>query len=124
MALGYCVAGETHFEAATLLLKWGASSSIRDVAGMSPLIFATQNSAKSLLPLLMLAPGVDMAACDERGWTALHWAAAVGEPQSLKLVLMRSGVDASRWTNFDGETCLHLAAREGRLDVSPPLPRA
>lgn len=53
---------------------------------------------------------------DAEGWTALHWACAVGDVEILELLLEQSPINTCLRT-LAGETVLHLAAREGDMAV-------
>lgn len=57
---------------------------------------------------------------DAEGWTALHWACAVGDVDILDLLLEQSPINICLRT-VAGETVLHLAAREGDMAVLSTL---
>jgi len=65
---------------------------------------------------MLLEEGADVNAVDNRGETALHWAAQQGL-DSLVLLLLQNGADLSKKANesgpFSGETALHAASRRG-----------
>jgi ankyrin repeat protein len=53
---------------------------------------------------------------DEDGWAPLHWACAIGEPTTLELLLEQPTINVYTQTRI-GETPLHVAAREGNIEV-------
>jgi ankyrin repeat protein len=71
-----------------------------------------------------------VSAADVRGWSALHWAVwkrchslrchlgqvATGDAISTRALLQSKKASIGQ-ENFRGETCIHLAAREGNLEV-------
>lgn len=52
---------------------------------------------------------------DERGWTALHWAAA--KPSLGCAQILLAGKADPNKKNNDGESPLHLAAKVGNIEV-------
>lgn len=76
------------------LLKRGASVSIVDKAGWSPLHFATFFSADTTVMKALLDAGADVNAQNDRGITALYFAAATGHEVQVKFLLER-GADRS-----------------------------
>lgn len=63
----------------------------------------------------LIKHGVEVAACDERGWTYLHWACGYGDYE-LILVLLQQGVSIAAATN-KGATALHIAAEHGYVAI-------
>lgn len=61
---------------------------------------------------LMSVPGIKLDAKDKDGFTALHWAAWSGMPQSTILLVSRGGLDLNAQEN-SGYTPLMLAAMRG-----------
>ena len=61
---------------------------------------------------LMSVPGIKLDAKDKDGFTALHWAAWSGMPQSTILLVSRGGLDLNAQEN-SGYTPLMLAALRG-----------
>jgi ankyrin repeat protein len=69
--------------------------------------------------VLLDAGGIDVDAEDESGATALHHAAANGDPALVRL-LLRHGADASHRTG-SGLTPLDVARMQGQSDVASEL---
>ena len=67
--------------------------------------------------LLDRMEGADVAAKDEDGRTALHWAAERGHKDVVALLLDKMDRDLIAAKDEDGQTALHLAAEEGHKDV-------
>jgi ankyrin repeat protein len=59
--------------------------------------------------------GADVAAKDENGWTALHWAAVGGHKDVVEL-LLNKGADVTA-EDTDGLTALDLAEYGGHKEV-------
>ena len=114
--LAYCVTQGQH-GGAKALLEHGANPSHLDAYGTSPLVQAVQNADLEMLHLLIPAPGATLEARDAKGWSMLHWAAAIAEPRCLSfllgLVVLRTD-----WTCEMGDTCLHVAARQGNGEAA------
>ena len=67
---------------------------------------------------MLLGSGADVAAKDEGGWTALHFAAEGGHTDAVALLLERmQGADVAATDDLFGQTALHLAAEGGHRDV-------
>ena len=64
---------------------------------------------------LLLDKGADVAATNEYGWTALHWAAQEGHKDVVALLLDK-GADVAATDEY-GWTALHWAAQGGHKDV-------
>lgn len=57
---------------------------------------------------------------DKDGWAPLHWACAIGELATLELLLEQPTINVYTQTRV-GETPLHVAAREGNIEVVSSL---
>jgi hypothetical protein len=53
---------------------------------------------------------------DAQGWSALHWAASIGDADVLEVLLHARQLELCT-ENERGDTCLHLAARDGSVEV-------
>lgn len=101
------------------LLKRGASVSIVDKAGWSPLHFATFFSADTTVMKALLDAGADVNAQNDRGITALYFAAATGHEVQVKFLLER-GADRSI-ASKSGWTPLRITKVKGIESVAKLL---
>lgn len=88
-----------------LLLRRGASATVKDMSGMTPLHLAVSTS-ESMVRVL-LENGVPVDICAQGGFTALHQAARSGEEGVVRL-LVDWGADIEART-ITGSSPLHLA---------------
>ncbi|SDG81751.1 MULTISPECIES: ankyrin repeat domain-containing protein [unclassified Duganella] len=126
-------------------LARGVNPNTRDSSGETGLILAMRYEALKVASLLMNTPGIDLEAkapngntalmmaafrknraavmellnhgaqVNQKGWTALHYAAAAGSIEITSLLLEKHAyIDAETPT---GMTPLMIAAREGQEDV-------
>ncbi|KAI5082435.1 hypothetical protein GOP47_0002178 [Adiantum capillus-veneris] len=99
------------------LLQAGADVYARDKCGATPLHFAA--GWGNSIPCMDLLFGsskkrhVDQAR-DNKGWTALHYAAANGQLQTVQW-LLDQGADINAVENSHGNSSLHLAARHPEI---------
>ena len=92
------------------LLEQGANPNARSDAGLTALILAATDPAKTQL---LLAKGANVNVRSEDGRTALHVAAMSGETAIVKRLL-----DAGASVNFNGgDTPLALAAAKGNVEL-------
>ena len=107
-----CIKG--YADIAKLLLKAGASHSIRDCTGSTPFSEAVYHNQIQLVQLLHQF-GADVDTVNSFGWTPLHVAAFQG---NLEMVtkLLELGVDATRVTP-EGYTAMHMAAMTGKRAI-------
>jgi ankyrin repeat protein len=70
--------------------------------------------------MLMISFGcsADIDAMDERGWTALHFAAANGQLTVVQLLVDKADLAVK---NENGEMAIHLAAKNGHVEVLKEL---
>ncbi|ENN75031.1 hypothetical protein YQE_08346, partial [Dendroctonus ponderosae] len=110
-----------HAECASMLLNLGAAPLVVDSEGRTPLIAAAQYGQSNVVELL-LSCKIDLSACDNDGNTALHWACLRKHHQTALLIL-ESCQDAKivDVSNNEKKTPLHLAARNGLVDVTREL---
>ena len=94
----------------------------RNVEGYSPLMNASalmsETDSVDLMTLLLEA-GADVRAVDNDGFTALHWAASVGENTRCALLISHGADPNAR--SVSGETPLHRACRFGRVSALSAL---
>ncbi|XP_050311619.1 serine/threonine-protein phosphatase 6 regulatory ankyrin repeat subunit A-like isoform X1 [Anthonomus grandis grandis] len=111
-----------HTECAKLLLKHGGDPLLIDEEGRTPLIAAVQYGQSSIVELL-LSFNIDLSACDKDGNTALHWACLKKHHQTALLILENCSTDSKivDLVNNDKKTPLHIAARNGLVDVTREL---
>eukprot|EP00050_Salpingoeca_kvevrii_P017253 m.63371 g.63371 ORF g.63371 m.63371 type:complete len:1603 (+) comp7455_c0_seq1:213-5021(+) len=104
------------------MLAAGAKLDSADDTGQTPLMMACA-SAQSNIVRAIVAHVSEVAPVelrDLRGWTALHWAASVGDAACIDELLQIKSIDLCA-RNLRDETALHLAAREGNCDVIKAL---
>jgi len=65
-------------------------------------------------------PGMDINYCDENGMTPLHWAVAVGNINSVSLLLQNRQVNINQ-QDFLGCSALHYAANSGNYNLTALL---
>ena len=74
-------------EVAEVLLDAGADQGVRDAYGWTPLMRAVDRRRTDFVRLLLDSPGADVAVRQEDGATALHIAAATGDPEIVGLLI-------------------------------------
>ena len=93
------------------------SLSRREQRGLTALMLAAMhNRIECATILLKESPVGWVNAQDHRGWSALHWACAVGSVRMARM-LCNQGMANIALTTHHGETCLHLAARENHREI-------
>jgi ankyrin repeat protein len=106
-------------EAVALLLARGADPNLADIYGGTPLIRAVEGGYEETVRALLQGSRVAVDAEDEAGATALHHAAAQGDPALVRL-LVRHGADTSHRTGR-GLTPLDVARMQGRTAAASEL---
>ena len=127
------------------VLARGLNPNVRDPSGETGLILAMRHEAVNVATLLMDQPGIDLEAkapngntalmmaafrqnkpvvldmikrgahVNQKGWTALHYAAAAGSVEITNILLEQHAyIDAE---SPSGMTPLMMAAREGKEEV-------
>ena len=106
---------------ARLLIEHGADINTRDGADWTPLHFAliahypsrpAVNVAK-----LLIESGADVNVSTAAvGWTPLHLAAALKEPEVVEM-LLAAGAEVNARTHFGGWTPLHIAGRKQTVEM-------
>ena len=106
----------------------GSHSSLEDVFQKEMIHLVKYGGTGSLSGFLNRHPEVDINYKDEKGYTALHYAAFGGDISKVKELLLISGVDIdcpsgnrSRSEDKMRNTPLHWAARGGHLEVAELL---
>src|SRR5262245_41650724 len=102
-------------DTATLLLKSGASATLANRYGVTPLALATANGNAAMIRLLLDA-GADANAVDPTGETVLMSASRVGDLDSVKLLLDRGATVDTTDAGFK-QTALMVAVRKNRPGV-------
>lgn len=114
-ALHHAVIGG-HDELVAFLMSKGAHVSSKDVAGVTPLMYASSRGHLDVVLRLVEVVGDEgLADTDLDGWTALHYAAHEGQ-QEVVDILLRSGAQASS-QDHTGVTPLMQASWQGYLGV-------
>jgi uncharacterized protein len=97
------------------LLKHGATVDARNFCGQTPLMLAVKSGYVHIAEVLLAAGASVSAVCSESGSTALHYAAASNDADTLKLLLER-GADATV-VDADGDLPLHVACKLNNAEV-------
>ncbi|OAQ57928.1 ankyrin repeats (3 copies) domain-containing protein [Pochonia chlamydosporia 170] len=106
------------------LIAHGSEIDAQDLRGMTPLHIAAIYDTNGKLTQILLDGGADKHVLDEKGQSPLHQASRTSPNLELLNLFLRSYDDhdfIARHANFDGDTCLHLAADDdwaikGRID--------
>eukprot|EP00045_Choanoeca_perplexa_P012694 m.140110 g.140110 ORF g.140110 m.140110 type:complete len:861 (+) comp16102_c0_seq3:166-2748(+) len=101
---------------AQALLKSGADMNSQDAQRVTPLMLAASLDHPAIVAMLINKRATKVNAQDDNGWSAFHWAAACGCLEATQL-LLTARKPTLYMLNKQGETPLHLAAREGSVDV-------
>ncbi|XP_050701660.1 ankyrin repeat, SAM and basic leucine zipper domain-containing protein 1-like isoform X1 [Eriocheir sinensis] len=107
-------------ECVNLLLSYGAKPDIAERHRMTPLMFASKEGRVSLVQRLIDAK-VDVNKQDNRGWSALSWAATRGHGRVVRLLLQHSA-DPTRM-NSHGQRPADIALAAGFPQVADILER-
>ncbi|XP_070248118.1 transient receptor potential cation channel subfamily A member 1 [Myotis yumanensis] len=90
-----------------------------DLHGMTPLHLAAKNGHDKVVQLLLRKGALFLS--DHSGWTALHHASLGGYTQTMKVILDTNLKCTTDQVDEDGNTALHLAAREGHAKAAALL---
>ncbi|XP_033973215.1 LOW QUALITY PROTEIN: receptor-interacting serine/threonine-protein kinase 4 [Trematomus bernacchii] len=102
-------------EAVKFLLLNNANPNFANARGSTPLHLATEKHLKSLAELLLGRRSTNINAKDEDQYTALHWAAQIGDEAITRLLLDRGA--AINETDGQGRTPAHVACQHGQENV-------
>ncbi|KAI4813867.1 hypothetical protein KUCAC02_003088 [Chaenocephalus aceratus] len=102
-------------EAIKFLLLNNANPNFANARGSTPLHLATEKHLKSLAELLLGRRSTNINAKDEDQYTALHWAAQIGDEAITRLLLDRGA--AINETDGQGRTPAHVACQHGQENV-------
>ena len=75
-------------------LARGEDVNIRNIRGpgdFTPLMTAAAHGHSSIVSVLLSQSGVDLAARDIEGYTALHWACDIGRDEIVRMLVNRLG---------------------------------
>ena len=106
----YFAAAKGYGEIVSLLLSKGADPDVADIFGWTPLMRAVEGQRRRVVRLLLDGKAVDVAASNQRGATAAHWAASSGSEEVMAW-LAQAGADLTR-VDHEGRSVADYA-REG-----------
>jgi ankyrin repeat protein len=106
----------------TLVSALSLSVLLRASTGTTPMLDAAKLDDKEAVRALV-KQGADVNAAEGDGMTALHWAAAKGEPE-LADILVHAGANVKAITRVGSYTPLHMAAKIGSVSVMDVLLKA
>lgn len=102
-----------NFEAVQCLLRHVADCTMKSRGDMAPLHVAKGRCAGSIR-----SAGADLLARDSTGSTPMHYMAASGDLEALRIVLREASPDQ---TNKQQQTPLHLACEHGHAELAHAL---
>ncbi|XP_063222406.1 ankyrin repeat and SAM domain-containing protein 3-like isoform X2 [Bacillus rossius redtenbacheri] len=112
-----------HSRLVELLLQHGAATDVHDNVGRTAVMLAVAYGHADILNvLLQSSPQEALEAVDDRGWTALFYAAHMGQLECLQ-VLIQHKCDVNTIASQSGETALMVAVRCGNMDFVKVLLR-
>ena len=107
------------YELVKFFVEKGAEIHQKTKAGESCLHIAARNGHLNLCQTLIANHGFDKNIANNNGWTALHSSARSGSYE-LVIFFVEKGADIHQKTKV-GENCLHIAARNGHLNLCQTL---
>lgn len=101
-----------------VLLECDIDVTAGDQRRMGPLHLSAARGHADVIRMLLQHPPMEAAtnARDILGWTPLHWAASAGHGPSVRQLLQSGTIDPCLG-NKKGEIPLHIAARDGNMEV-------
>jgi ankyrin repeat protein len=105
-----------------LLIAHGADVNARDLTATSPLHAAVVAGKQGEAVRMLLDRGADLHAINEEGQSALHLAAATGQPKLTKFLIER-GADVHK-VDFDGRLPVYYARENRHPQTTSVLERA
>lgn len=105
-----------------LLIAHGADVNARDLTATSPLHAAVIAGKQGAAVQMLLDRRADLQAINGKGQTALHLAAATGQPRLTKFLIER-GADVHK-RDFDGQLPVYYAKRNHHPQTTAVLERA
>jgi ankyrin repeat protein len=105
-----------------LLIAHGADVNARDLTATPPLHVAVIAGKQGAAVRMLLDRHADLHAINEEGQTALHLAAATGQPNLTKFLIER-GADVHK-ADFDGQIPVYYARRNHHPQTTTVLERA
>eukprot|EP00045_Choanoeca_perplexa_P015108 m.182862 g.182862 ORF g.182862 m.182862 type:complete len:948 (+) comp16890_c0_seq2:695-3538(+) len=115
----HLAASNDHLELLELLHSYGADINAKNRLGLTPLMLAASRGYDHVVQLLLSAQSIDRFAQDNRGSTALHWAAATNAVQACAH-LIATDDDESTYAQMHDDIdnmAVHVAAKEGNLEA-------
>ena len=102
-------------------LACGEDVNNKKSGGNTALMLAVLKKHNSIVKLLLDQPGVKTNEKNNRGYTALHWAALFNNREGARMLLLHPTMDSANAKNNFGETAVMTAVRGGRKEVLSEL---
>eukprot|EP01101_Sappina_pedata_P001424 TRINITY_DN11508_c0_g1_i1.p2 TRINITY_DN11508_c0_g1~~TRINITY_DN11508_c0_g1_i1.p2 ORF type:complete len:148 (+),score=68.87 TRINITY_DN11508_c0_g1_i1:26-469(+) len=98
-ALHYC-AQQNQYDAAVMLLEWGANTNIRNLQGDTPLHLASRRNKIQMIELL-IAKGADRSLQNKKNVSAVHETRSEEAKKLIKFSLREDDIDPSMLADAD-----------------------
>ncbi|XP_063965477.1 E3 ubiquitin-protein ligase MIB2-like isoform X1 [Lytechinus pictus] len=106
----------SYIECIKILLDYNINLNIQDNFGDTALHDAISGQSKSILSLLLTKGGINFRLSNKREFNTLQWAAMKGNINAVtKILAIEKELAGIR--NIDGQTALHIAARNNFEDI-------
>ena len=115
----HCSAGSGNYELVRYFVDKGADIHQKTKDGDNCLHIVALKGHLYLCQTLIGNHGFDKSIVDNNGWTAVHCSAESGNYELFRYFVDK-GTDVHQKTK-DGDNCLHIAAREGHLNLCQTL---